>query len=619
MTSAKTSSKATDATSQSVWHKSAPQCVRILDKKLDGKDSHDVETLQNAWKAWGKYLRKRKSPVPLGKLLPGKTHPLTWALPADYASSTSVAAGSSDDAELIPADEDLIRQWLDCSQSEGGPGEEESSRLAYALEALALCHALPRLAESEEWWDLLQRLISITIDASALTPIEDGILSQLAGGELALTLAYLFPEINVCRKLARQARAVLSVGLVDLLDGQGMPHVQELTTLRPLLASWTRCRAMGSTMKKGCFNAAAEDQYQWLIRQSLRLARADGTQVFSQQCQEMPADAADLETRRCRDLLTAMLLFGDEDDRNIAGTALPKWFKKPATDTLPDAAYHSEWSSSAVLRPNWSAGDPRLTALYDGRGDIDVELSCGKNVVFSGPWQWEVSVAGKTLEPLSDWEEICWVSDADADYLELELALSENVILQRHMLVARQDGFMLMADSILCEEESDKPPKIKYRATLPLATGIEFQPAEETHEALLATSQKNVVQVFPLAFPEWREADAPGTMELTSDGLELTFSVKGNALFAPLFFDLDPRRFARRLTWRQLTIAESLEIQPADVAVGYRIQLGKEQWLIYRSLAQQANRTLLGHNLSTEMLVARFDPTGEVEALVEIE
>ena len=96
-------------------------------------------------------------------------------------------------------------------------------------------------------------------------------------------------------------------------------------------------------------------------------------------------------------------------------------------------------------------------------------------------------------------------------------------------------------------------------------------------------------------------------------------SLIGNALFAPLFFDMDPRRFARRMTWRQLTITESPEIQPADVAVGYRVQLGKEQWLIYRSLAQQANRTLLGHNLSTEMLVARFDPTGEVEALVEIE
>jgi hypothetical protein len=31
------------------------------------------------------------------------------------------------------------------------------------------------------------------------------------------------------------------------------------------------------------------------------------------------------------------------------------------------------------------------------------------------------------------------------------------------------------------------------------------------------------------------------------------------------------------------------------------------------------NRTLLGHNLVSEMLVARFDRDGEVETLLEIE
>ena len=619
MASVKSSGKTADATPRSVWHKSAPQCARILDKKIDGKDPRDVEAFHDAWRAWGKHLRKRKSPLPLAELLPGKTHPLTWALPAEFISSTSLAEASTHATNLNPADEELIQQWLDSSRHDRGQGEERGSGLAHALEALAWCHALPRLTESEAWWDLLQRLVSITVDASALTPIEDGILSQLAGGELALTLAYLFPEINICRKLARQARAVLSVGPVDLLDGQGMPYARELAALRPLLASWTRCRAMGETMKKGCFNAAAEEQYQWLIRQSLRLARADGAQVFSPLDAEDKSATADVEKQRCRDLLTAAVQFGDNDDRAISAAALPQWFKRPAKAQLPEASYHSEWAESAVLRPDWSAGGTWLTALYDGRGDVDVELSCGKNVVLSGPWGWEVAVGGKTLEPLSDWEEICWVSDDDADYLELELALSEDVVLQRHLLVAREDGFMLLADSVLCEEEAAKPPKIEYRATLPLTSGIEIQPAEETNEAILAMSKKNLAQIFPLALSEWREADSPGAMQITPDGLELKFSVKGNALFAPLFFDLDPRRFARHLTWRQLTVAESLEIQPADVAVGYRVQLGKEQWLIYRSLAQTANRTLLGHNLSTEMLVARFDPTGEVEALVEIE
>lgn len=633
MTSQKTDDKTADTTSQSIWHKSAPQCVRILDQKLDGKDPHDIEEYQNAWKDWAKHLRKRTSPLTLAELLPGKTHPLTWALPDDFASRECVAETSTGKAKLNPADEELIRQWLDC-----GEGEEEGSDLAHALESLAWCHALPRLAETispAAWWELLERLISITVDASALAPVENGIISQLCGGELALTLAYLFPEITICRKLTRQARAILSVGLVDLLDGQGMPQAGELATLRPLLAAWTRCRAMGATMKKGSFNSAAEEQYQWLIRQTLRLTRPDGSAVFShiaaeqaaEQAAERAADpkAKNVEAQRCRDLLNAAVRYGDGDDRNVAAIVLPKWSKKYSGAVLPEPSYHSEWAGACVLRPGWSTAGPSLTALFDGRSAVDVELSCGKNVVFSGPWQWQVSVDGNRLEPLCDWEEICWFSDEDADYIELELALSEDVVLQRHILMARGDSFLLMADSVLCEEDSDgdedagEKPTIEYRATLPLSAGIGFELAEESHEALLTSGKKNLAHVLPLAFPEWRQSDSPGSLELTPEGLELKFSVQGTALFAPLFFDLDPRRFARRFTWRRLTVVESLEKQPADVAVGYRVQLGKQQWLIYRSLAQTANRTLLGHNLSTEMLVARFDPTGEVEALVEIE
>ena len=80
------------------------------------------------------------------------------------------------------------------------------------------------------------------------------------------------------------------------------------------------------------------------------------------------------------------------------------------------------------------------------------------------------------------------------------------------------------------------------------------------------------------------------------------------------------RRIAKKCTWRQLTVAQSLQIQGADVAVGYRLQCAKEQWLIYRSLGPKANRTLLGQNLSSESLVGRFlASSGEMDALVEIE
>ena len=87
----------------------------------------------------------------------------------------------------------------------------------------------------------------------------------------------------------------------------------------------------------------------------------------------------------------------------------------------------------------------------------------------------------------------------------------------------------------------------------------------------------------------------------------------------PLMFDMDTKRMLRPATWRTLTVAENRAIQPADVAVGYRVQTGKEQWLFYRSLAERGNRTLLGQNLSSEFLAARFNRNGETDPLLEIE
>ena len=54
------------------------------------------------------------------------------------------------------------------------------------------------------------------------------------------------------------------------------------------------------------------------------------------------------------------------------------------------------------------------------------------------------------------------------------------------------------------------------------------------------------------------------------------------------------------LTWRQLVVAQSGAAKTAEVAVGYRVAAAKRQWLVYRSLAEQANRSVLGHNLATE-------------------
>ena len=148
---------------------------------------------------------------------------------------------------------------------------------------------------------------------------------------------------------------------------------------------------------------------------------------------------------------------------------------------------------------------------------------------------------------------------------------------------------------------------------------VEFQPEKETREGLLSAG-KTMARVLPLALPEWRVDCRFGELTAGKVHLQLEQQRPGHNLACPLLIDLKRSRAGKPCTWRQLTVAESLEIQPHDVAVGYRAQCGRDQWLIYRSLAAKANRTLLGQNLSSECLVARFlAPAGEIDELVEIE
>lgn len=269
---------------------------------------------------------------------------------------------------------------------------------------------------------------------------------------------------------------------------------------------------------------------------------------------------------------------------------------------------------AAVLRAGRSAGDPWLQATYGGR-HVQTELCCGRAVLWSGVWQLEVRCNGRAAKPLSDWEEVLRVTDGEADCLELGIELSEGLRVERQILLARKDCFLFLADRILAQQ----PVRLDYRACLPLAPAVGFRGAEESREGFLTALRRRRALVLPLALPEWRADDRFGSLEQSNRGLELCQSAEGRGMFAPLFFDLEPHRFGRPLTWRRLTVAENLQAVADDVAAGFRVQISGRQWLVYRSLAPKANRTLLGHNLATETVVARFQRDGEVDAILEIE
>ena len=72
-------------------------------------------------------------------------------------------------------------------------------------------------------------------------------------------------------------------------------------------------------------------------------------------------------------------------------------------------------------------------------------------------------------------------------------------------------------------------------------------------------------------------------------------------------------------TWRQLTIAEELKIQPREIAEAFRVQVNRDQWVFYRSLTPCARRTVMGLHLNTEFYAGRFSSEdGVFEPVVEV-
>jgi hypothetical protein len=649
------------------WHPSAPKNV------LSAVGTDDPARV---WKAWRRYLGH--SPAkPFRKLVEAKRSPLAWALP-NASLPNDANTGAAVLVELLTTNDRATRKrlaegaaWNEIAQQWLAESNNEAASALRAIESLAWCHALVWLTDElspEVWCSLFERLVAIATDSAAITLHAEPLLHQLYAGELPLTLAYYFPHFKNTRAMRKASRKALSRGPTDLLNGEGLPTWADLGIARPLLACWTRCAAIGRAMKRTCWDAIAEEQYRWFVLASLRLARRDGSQMLLPASANPSVGAWDAEL-----FAAALRLVGCEKYDTLADVLLPVAKSKKAgaskrkrgarravdrrKKAFPPASYHCEWSGVSVLRPQWQRGGTRV-ALAFGAQHMQIEVCTGRDVVLSGEWKAEVTLDGRRLEPVGTWEESCWITNRWVDYVELQLPLAENVVLQRHIVLPRQDGFLFLADSIVGHNwrparrdeldpaggghaigthsvgngipivatqngDSHVTPAhmISYRGTLPLGSAITCKLEDETREAILSGSRDRAL-VMPLALPEWRTDPRGGSFGCTDGSLHLRQSNLGTSLVAPLFFDLRPNRFAGQRTWRQLTVGEERKIQSPDRAVGYRVQSGDEQWIVYRSLTPRGNRTLLSHNLSTEFLVARFevfDGVGTVDPLVEIE
>jgi hypothetical protein len=597
-----------------VWHSSTPGRIA---------QAEEWGTASEGWKALSAHLARRPVSQSVAALLPGKSISLAWGMPvAEPVTSGSRVPTTSELCAALDRLEhgkswklgtnavEVAIAWMTETARRHGTTAGLNGN-AFGLECIAFARALPALSgllPGDQWWQLVDRLFLVVDEAShgnELSVLE----RQWLAAELPLVLAYVLPELKPARELARRGGQELATALRTAVAADGMPSARQWDEVPALLATWARSRILAQSLKKSGWNQESQDRYANFARQVLRLSRRDGGLALSKT----------EGSRAGRDLLAAAFVSADRADRILAtsligGQELPR---NVSAKSLPPPAVNNEAAGVTVLRPNWSRNSERVTVTRAG-SEVRIELACGRDVLWSGVWTCEVRRNGELLVPEADaeWDEVCWTSTEDADYLELEIALPENIRVQRQIVLAREDGFLFLADAVLGTEAAS----LEYRGALPLGAEVSFDPSTETREGYLV-GRKPRGLAFPLALPEWKAQPSAGALEGT---LEQTLELRAarrdaRCLYAPLFIDLNSRRIFRPATWRQLTVAEDRQTLSPDVAVGYRVQVRDEQWLLYRSLGKRGNRTLLGHNLVSEFLVARFKTDGDIEPLVEIE
>jgi hypothetical protein len=565
------------------------------------RSSYQSDGAGQGWKRWQKYLAQRRFKA-VSKLFKGRQSPLYWAVPhgvpLEHAERVIELVRRPRVANRRTAGLDnAVLCWL-------SRPEVAAPDVGFALECLAWASALPALAEhldERPWWQLAKCLITIASHAGRGS---DPLAVQMLHGELPAVLAYVLPELAAGQSLVDTSRRTLNEALASKPEGVSIVHGRRLDALRALVACWTRWRVVSRELDEPIWSDGAARRYARLVEHAVRLSRPDGTQVFSS-AETPPWD---------RRLLKTALRLADRSKTRRVARLVATGAGAARTKRQPSAALNLEPGGIAILRADWHPASPQLAVNYSGPR-LTSELSLGKRCLWSGDSEIEVRVDGRSLVARQPWEAVCWESDDDVDYLELELALAEDVRIQRHLALARRGGFLFLADAVL----GTFPRKIEYRATLPLGDHTQFRPASETREGALVQQRRTLARVLPLALGEWRAGPSCGTLESAEGSLALSQAAFGRSLFAPLFFDLEPRRHKQELTWRQLTVGQDRQAVPRDTAVGYRAQIGSAQWLVYRSLVAPEVRTVLGRNLNNEFLIGRFRTSGKVKTLLEIE
>ncbi len=485
-----------------------------------------------------------------------------------------------------------------------------------ALEVLALAGARLR---PEQIWKIWRHSLSQVVqvagtsaDADAHDPTVPADVQLIERGELPFVAGVLFSDIAGAADLVKAGRKVLARSLTENADSDGTPRAEIIERLPLWLAPLIRASLIAKRFDVKLWTNDQERTLVSVVERSIPLCRPDGRSALSNglSLDPLPVLAAAAE-------LFGLHEIGPEGGylqsvkRVVAGQPARR-VRRDGVVSMP--SNQSDWARFALLRSDWSVNADSVAVAHH-RQFPQIDVTAAGKPLLHGDWTLELKLGDAIVELAEEWSCVCWQSDPDADYIELQMCGPGKLRVERVIMLSRQERFLLLADSV-----SGAPPgRIEYRATLPLADDILVRLDTPTREAQLSLKGFKA-RVFPLAVTQDRVHSTPHEFTATEDRLTLKQVAEGEGLFAPVLLDWHPNRTRADAQWRSLTVTENGRVIGPDIAAGHRLKLGDLQLLIFRSLKTTGeSRAVLGHHTHNETVIARVDKKGDIDPILLVE
>ena len=462
-------------------------------------------------------------------------------------------------------------------------------------------------------------------------------VTTLEHGEIPYIGGLVFREIASSANLIRSGRKLLAKELVDKTDTDGTPHADIVARLSLWLAPFIRATIISDRYEGNLWTDEQRQLLTNVVDRAILLCRPDGRAALANGSQLDPLPiltvAADLFGLG---LVGSTGAYLEAIQRAVDGK--PPKRNRSEIATMP--SNQSDWARFALLRSDWSV-DADSVAITHHQPLPQLDVTALGRALIHGDWNLKLKIGDAAVELAEEWSCVCWQSDPDADYIELQMAGPGKLSVERLVMLSRKERFLFVADSIsgvpllsnsaksrstgtdtasgTKKSAESNRQRIEYESRLSLCDGMVGSCEGITREGKI-TGHRMKARVFPLGIPQDRVLSTPHQLSVEGNEIVLKQVAEGEGLFAPLLFVWHPERTRVDATWRTLTVTEDGKVVGPDAGVGYRLKLGDFQLMISRILKKTGlSRACLGHHTFNETVIAKFDANGDVEPILMVE